>query len=176
MKIVRETKQGMIPARNRGFDEAKYEIIAKTDADAIVPNDWIQRIKINFKDETLTGLAGTAHFYDFPIHNIFQHSQWQNKAMFALIRHNIKQNTLHGPNMAVRKSSWQRVRNMVCLDDRLVHEDTDLAIHLGKHGKIRIDQKLIVNSSFRRYKKIYTYYEYMTRLFRTFSIHKQINT
>lgn len=35
-KVVKELKQGIIPARERGFREAKAEIIARTDADTIV--------------------------------------------------------------------------------------------------------------------------------------------
>jgi len=41
----------MIQARNRGFNEAQYAIIARTDADTVVPTDWIQQIKRNFKEK-----------------------------------------------------------------------------------------------------------------------------
>ncbi|HSW98193.1 MAG TPA: glycosyltransferase family A protein [Candidatus Saccharimonadales bacterium] len=56
VKIVKEAKQGMIPARNKGFNSAKYEIIAKIDADTRVSPDWIQRIKKNFQDESIIGV------------------------------------------------------------------------------------------------------------------------
>lgn len=48
VRIIDEKKQGMISARNTGFDNAKYDIIARIDADVQVPPDWIQRIKRNF--------------------------------------------------------------------------------------------------------------------------------
>ena len=48
-RIVKEKVQGMTPARNRGFNSVKYEIIARTDADTVVPKDWIKIIKNNFK-------------------------------------------------------------------------------------------------------------------------------
>src|SRR5258706_15392459 len=57
IKIVNETEQGMIQARNRGFNEAQYEIIARTDADTIVPPDWIAKIKKNFENEKLVALS-----------------------------------------------------------------------------------------------------------------------
>ncbi|MBI3955353.1 glycosyltransferase family 2 protein, partial [Candidatus Gottesmanbacteria bacterium] len=44
VKIIREKIQGMTPARERGFREAKSEIIARTDADTIIPNNWLSSI------------------------------------------------------------------------------------------------------------------------------------
>lgn len=171
-KVVVEKTQGMIPARNTGFNNAKYEIIIRTDADTYVPKDWIKIIKENFtKNKNLVGLSGTAHFYNFPIHNKLQHSQWQNKIIFAFIKSQIKHDTLYGPNMALRKSAWEKIKNEICLDDNLVHEDTDLAIHLGRHGNMKIDPRLVVNTSFRRWKKPYTYFEYSLRLLKTFRKH-----
>ena len=170
--VIREIKQGMIHARNTGFNSAKFEIIARTDADTYVPKNWIKIIKENFtKNKNLVGLSGTTHFYDFPIHNRLQHSQWQNKIIFAFIKSQIKHATLYGPNMAIQKKAWEKIKNEVCLDDTAVHEDTDLAIHLGRLGDIKIDPTLVSNTSFRRYKKPHTYIEYSHRLLKTFKKH-----
>lgn len=175
--IVEEKKQGMIFARNAGFNRAKYEVIARTDADTHVPKNWIKIIKENFtKNENLVGLSGTTHFYDFPVHNKLQHSQWQNKVIFAFIKSQIKHATLYGPNMAIRKNAWEKIKNEVCLDDNAVHEDTDLAIHLGQHGDIKIDPRIVVDTSFRRWKKPHTYIEYSHRLLKTFSKHSSKKT
>jgi glycosyltransferase involved in cell wall biosynthesis len=173
VKIVKEKNQGMIYARNAGFNAAKYEIIARTDADSYVPKNWIKLIKENFaENNNLVGLSGPASFYDFPISRKLEYSQWQTKIMFAFIKTKIKHSTLYGPNMAIRKSAWEKIKNEVCLNDKLVHEDTDLAIHLGKVGEIKIDSRLIIDTSFRRYKKPYTYFEYLRKLFTTFEQHK----
>jgi glycosyltransferase involved in cell wall biosynthesis len=171
-RVVTEAIQGMIPARNKGYDCAKYEIIARTDSDTHVPKNWIELIKENFaKDKDLLGLSGPASFYNFPISDKLQHSQWENKAIFAIIKSRIGHDTLYGPNIAIRKSAWEKVRNEVCLDDKAVHEDTDLAIHLGRIGKIRIDPKLIVRTSFRRYRNLPNYLIYSRKMLNTFRIH-----
>ncbi len=171
-KIVKETIQGMIPARNKGFDSAQFEIIARTDADARAPKNWIKLIKENYaKYKDLVGLSGPAHFYDFPFPNIFQYSQWQNKLIFKFIKSQIKHDTLYGPNMTIKKTAWEKIKNEVCLDDKSVHEDTDLAIHLGKIGNIKIDSRLVISTSFRRFRKPLVYYEYIHRLFKTFGKH-----
>jgi hypothetical protein len=57
---------------------------------------------------------------------------------------------LFGPNLAIRKSAWERVKGDVCLDDEKVHEDTDLSIHIGKDGKVGYDKNLKVRTSARR--------------------------
>lgn len=172
-RVVSEKIQGMIPARNKGFNEAQYEIIARTDADTYVPKNWVKRIKEDFReDKKLVGLSGPTHFYDFPTHKLLQYSQWQTKAVYTFIKWQIKHDPLHGPNMAIRKSAWEKVKDEICLDDKYVHEDIDLAIHLVKLGNLKIDSKLIVNTSFRRWKKLYSYYEYPYRLFKTVSKHK----
>lgn len=171
-RVIKEKTQGIASARNTGFNNAKYEIIARTDADTYVPKDWIKLIKENFtNNKDLVGLSGTANFYDFPISNKLQHSQWQNKAVFAFIKSQIKHDTLYGPNMSILKSAWEKIKQEVCLDDKLAHEDTDLAIHLGQYGNMKIDPRLVVNTSFRRYKKLYTYFEYPRKLLKTFSMH-----
>jgi glycosyltransferase involved in cell wall biosynthesis len=171
-RVVCEKTQGMIPTRNKGYNSAQYEIIARTDADTHVPKNWIKLIKENFaKNENLVGLSGPASFYDFPIDDKFQYSQWENKAIFALIKSQIGHDTLYGPNLAIKKSAWEKINQEVCLDDKLVHEDTDLAIHLGKIGEIKIDPNLIVRTSFRRFQKLHSYFNYSQRLLKTFQLH-----
>ena len=49
VKIINEKQQGISYARNRGFNEAKYELIARCDADCILPKNWIEQIAANFK-------------------------------------------------------------------------------------------------------------------------------
>lgn len=58
VRIVNEKKQGMISARNSGFNKAKFDIIARTDADTILPPSWIKKIKNGFKDKDLVALSG----------------------------------------------------------------------------------------------------------------------
>ncbi|HEX8932548.1 MAG TPA: glycosyltransferase family A protein, partial [Patescibacteria group bacterium] len=48
VKVINEKEQGITPARNRGLNEAQYDIIARTDADTILPPDWIEKIKKHF--------------------------------------------------------------------------------------------------------------------------------
>ena len=175
VRIVNEKHQGMIQARNRGFNEAQYEIIARTDADTIVPSDWIQKIKNHFQDKGLIALSGPAHFYDLP--DIVKTAKLTTEAGFSYIRifkQVMRHDCLYGPNMALRKTGWEQVRQHICLDDREVHEDIDLAIHLAPLGKILFDYSFLVESSFRRWKKLDPYFEYTSRMVKSISKHKKI--
>jgi glycosyltransferase involved in cell wall biosynthesis len=176
VRIVHEKHQGMIPARNRGFNEAKYEIIAQTDADTILPRNWIHKIKDAFsKDPELIALSGPPRYYDVP--DIGLASRVMPKVVFrsyiAIMRSVLEHDCLYGPNKALRKSAWEKVRDSVCLNDDEVHEDIDLTIHLAPLGKIRFDNKLIVQSSFRRWKKVLSYFEYSYRGINSVQRHKK---
>jgi hypothetical protein len=78
---------------------------------------------------------------------------------------------LHGPNMALRKSAWKKVK--VHTDDRQVHEDIDLACHLATQGTIHYLRGIPVTYSLRRIKRapIGTAIEYTIRYFRTILLH-----
>lgn len=152
-KIVNEKAQGMTPARNKGFNSARYEIIARCDADAVVPRDWIKRIKDNFKKGDIDALTGPVFFNDSEIlkstSTIPADLAWKS---FRLIARGKKY--LIGPNMAITKEIWAQVKDIVEMDDKKVHEDMDLSLKIAKAGgRIGYDPALIVGISARRLKK-----------------------
>ena len=170
VKIIKEKKQGITFARNKGFEAAKYEILARCDADSILPPDWIKRIKRDFFSKKIDALTGPVIFYDLPLKTFFFTKVYL--ATMAILQKGA--NTLIGPNMVISKKVWTKVKNKVCLNDKVVHEDIDLAIHINQiGGKIYVDEKLIVKVSGRRIKKnpFSFFIEYPIRLIKTFSIH-----
>jgi glycosyltransferase involved in cell wall biosynthesis len=170
--LINETQRGITPARNVGFNAAHYEIIARCDADSIPPPDWIKKIKEDFTNYKIDGLTGNFDYYDLPIRtnqHIFPNLYL--KSMKVLLRGN---ETFVGFNMALKKEAWEKVKNEVCLDDKKVHEDTDLSIHLVKHGyKIMKDKTLIMKTSARRIKRRpHSFFlEYPTRMLKTLASH-----
>jgi glycosyltransferase involved in cell wall biosynthesis len=176
VRMINETEQGMIQARNRGFNEAHYEIIARTDSDTRVSSDWIKKIKQNFIDADLVALSGSASTYDAP--NSFSKlaAEQTLKSYLKFMKRALGHDCLIGPNMAIRKSAWEKVKDSVCLKDHDVHEDIDLSIHLAPFGKIKNDPTLFVNSSLRRFKieKFESYFEYPYRVIKSIRKHKKL--
>jgi glycosyltransferase involved in cell wall biosynthesis len=171
VRIVKEKVQGMTHARNRGFNEAKYEIIARCDADVVVPADWIERIKKNFNRKKIDALSGPVAYTDSPF---ITHSPLPSKVYLESLRLLSKGNRyLVGPNMSLTKEIWKKVKDIVNTDDSKVHEDIDLSLKIAKiGGKIGYDPKLIVSSSARRIvgKPQSFFIEYSARAINTFLI------
>lgn len=133
-RVVNETKQGMSWARDKGFKEAKCEIIARTDADSIVDEKWIQTIYETFqKRKDLVGITGAllSSYKKIP-DSVFK--GWAY-TLSILLGHTFSSHIyLIGPNMAVRKSAWKKINPHH--DDKRVHEDIDLSCHLSQVGKL----------------------------------------
>jgi glycosyltransferase involved in cell wall biosynthesis len=169
-KIINEKKQGMIYARNAGFNTAKSEILAKTDADAILPRDWILKIKNSFKDPDLGGLSGPASYFKMSL--ISEISSTIGFNTFTTIGRLLGHPMMYGPNMALRKTLWKKIKNDVCLDDKKVHEDIDLSIHLAPFAKIKFDKNFTVKTTRNKWTDYLT--EYITRLMKMLKAHKEL--
>jgi glycosyltransferase involved in cell wall biosynthesis len=168
VKVIKEEKQGMIYARNAGFDAAQYEIIARTDSDTILPIDWIARIKKAFEDPDLGALSGPTCDCNHPQTERINYVP--SLMLFDALSFIFKNGCLYGPNMSLRKSVWEKVKNSVCLDDKKVHEDIDLSIHLNKLTKVKFDNRLIVGTRRTPWTKIAT--EYPVRLTKMLYFHR----
>ena len=175
IKIIQEKKQGMIPARNTGFNEAKNEIIAKCDADTILPLNWIKNIKNSFsQDASIIGISMPIRL-DIPF--IGQSISIALFYIYLLIpRLMIGFYPFLGPSYAIKKTVWNEVKDRICLDDKIVHEDIDLSLHVKKYGKIYHDGNIIIASSARRIinNPLSFFGEYNIRFFKMFYSHRHL--
>lgn len=169
VQILDEKKQGMIAARNAGFNASRYELMARCDADTMLPPNWIARIHRNFARYEIDALTGPVIFYDAPIKSSLLARAYLD--MMKPIHRGGE--TLVGPNMIITKEIWKKVKERVCLNDKLVHEDIDLAYHIQEvGGKIKRDNGLIVSTSSRRMKNPYSFFgEYPQRFMKTLLYH-----
>ncbi len=170
VRVINEEKQGMIAARNAGFNAASFDIIARCDADTRPPAHWIARIHRNFSRTKIDALTGPIMFYDAPIK-----TSLIARAYLDMMKplHRGKE-TLVGPNMIITKYIWEQVKDNVCLNDKLVHEDIDLAYHIHEvDGIIKRDDRLIMYTSSRRIKKNpHSFFgEYPVRFMKTLLYH-----
>ena len=169
-RVIIQPIQGVTFARNLGFDVAKGEIIARTDADTIVPSNWIEKYNDHFEeDPLLDALSGPAIF------GISLFTPLLKLIVFETNKKIFGHYGLFGPNLAIRKSAWLKIRDKVCMDDEKVHEDTDLAIHIGKVGKVGYARDLKVRTSARRLRQSPSslLVDYMVKWADMIAFHKQ---
>lgn len=172
VKLVEAQTRGIAQARDHGFNLAKSEIIARCDADSLVPKDWIKRIIQNFDQENISGLIGPIIYNDLPLPSPFY-----SKIFIHFMRLIQNHHTLIGNNLAISKSIWQKVKTSVCSDKIIYHEDIDLAIHIAKAGgKIKYDPFFLGYTSGRRIVQnpISFFIEYPYRLSKTLSGHQPL--
>lgn len=165
-KVVNEENQGIVFARNRGFNVAHGDVIARCDADTVLPKQWVEEISKVFK-EKIAAVSGPVKYKDAPL---FVRSVLLSKVFFIVMRLLAGHNILLGFNMALDAGVWQKIKAEVCMDGVKKHEDIDLSFHAAKHGKIVFDSKLIVEASARRIMNnpISFFYEYPKMLIQNF--------
>ena len=170
VKLLSEPEQGALFARNRGFNTAKSDIIARIDADTVLPARWVARVKQEFRVQDIAAVTGPVNGYDLP----FPAYNWMAHHLLCWILQTLPPTHpfLFGFNMSVRRSAWQDVRAKVSTD-RQMHEDLDLAIHLQQAGyKLRYTRRLLAAASGRRYNdSLSSWRHYMATYINTYRRH-----
>lgn len=170
VRILSESAQGISFANKRGMDAAGGDIIVRIDADTRLPNDWLARVLTRFADSEVAVVTGPGYFYDLPIakplHVLLL------KLYFRFWRRVQGYHTLWASNMAIRRTVWQEVSPKICLHQK-IHEDFDLALHLGRKHLIVFDPSLIAAVSLRRLRRIREYGAYMLMWPRTILFHRR---
>lgn len=133
VKLITQHKQGIVYARNKGFNTAKSQILGRIDSDTILPPDWVDQIKKFYQDPNHENYAwtGGAVFRNTRYPRLF--GWFQSQIAYRFNRMLLGHYILWGSNMAITSRQWGLVKREVCLNNHF-HEDLDLAIHLDKHG------------------------------------------
>jgi glycosyltransferase involved in cell wall biosynthesis len=170
--VVKELKQGISFARNAGFNAANGDVIARLDADTVAPKDWILKIR-KILEKGVEAVSGPASYLNLP--GKIQFSHLPSLYYFRFLKLLFKNHMLFGLNMALKKSLWDKVKDELCMDNKKVHEDFDLAIHLWKYAKIEFDKDLKVATSPRKWKSLRSDVEYTARFVRMLRSHGLIH-
>ena len=145
--VVWEPQRGIARARQAGFRAAKGEIIASTDADTVVPPDWIERIVTDFEAHPeWGGLYGPVHWPEGQLHErlIMRYPiTW-----ILALSNRLGRSYWIGSNFAVRRDPFWQVGGFNEAWES--GEDGELALRMGRITQIGFDPKLVVYSSNRR--------------------------
>jgi len=148
VKLLTERQQGVVHARSSGFDAARGDIIARIDADSLLPPDWLSNLETIFEDPSIDAVSGAALYYNVAAAPLFD-------AIDLFFRRRLSRQLgnrvfLWGANMALRREAWQRVKPHLC-QRGYQHEDYDIAIHLQEiGGGVVFDERLQAQVSSRR--------------------------
>ena len=149
LKIIYEPKKKRGQARYTGFKNAIGELIFSTDADAIVPEDWLEKMTRYFKDPRIVAVTSIARINDrSPFTNwLFNFLQ---PVFMILYRITAGYYWLNGFSFGIRRDIYFRAGEF---DPRLnTAEDVDLSTRVKKLGKIKFTLGVPVVFSGRRFR------------------------
>jgi len=146
VNLISEPRRGVGFARQAGFLAARGEIIAYTDADSIVPKDWLARMVSEFKKHPrAVAISGMYDFYDGSRFLKFLTALF-NYPVFVVF------GWYSGANLAVKKDALIKVGGF---DVNLtLSEDSDLCQRLRKTGEVYRLPFFKIKCSARRFNKL----------------------
>jgi cellulose synthase/poly-beta-1,6-N-acetylglucosamine synthase-like glycosyltransferase len=148
--VVSEPLPGIAAAAARGYDVATGDLIARLDADAMPPIDWLRAIRGAFAvDPALDAVTGRGVFADLPPARRVVVSAGYHGVYYGFFGIALGQIPLHGSNFAMRRAVWEEVRADVHRSDPGVHDDLDLTMRLGRTRRVRFEPRLAVAVSTR---------------------------
>lgn len=136
-RVVSEPHRGIPTAAATGYDAATGDLIARCDADSLLPTDWVDHIVRAFAhDPDLAAVTGPGWFYDLPWGLRHVAGGVYFVGLFAGFGSAIAAVPLWGSNMALRASAWHAVADRV---HRIsgIHDDLDLSCVLGPTARVR---------------------------------------
>lgn len=153
VKLIEEPQKGLTLAYNRGASQAQGDILVFVDADVILPQDHLEKIRKMFrKDLKLAALSGPYIYDDFWAKLLFNWVIIFFVLPGELILNrflNIMAGVTSG-NLAVRKKVFDKAGGF---NEKIFYGlDTDFAKKIRKLGKVRYKFSLRVKSSARRLK------------------------
>lgn len=142
VKIFDEARQGVVNAQIKGCNEASGEIFVFTDADTVVPHDWLSQYWQAFQDKKIVLVGGSVRFEPatWITKFIVEPAFWLSKA-------------INGFNFSIRKDIYFKIGG---LNPRVnFNQDSYLVVKARKVGKISFLRNNLIITSSRRHKKIF---------------------
>ena len=143
-----QTSKKVGGARNDGAQASKGEIIATTDADCILPSDWIEQVRNAFADPAVVQVYGPVYPIEDSIGNRFSLSLANTFSRIGYYSRTFYY-TL-GCNTAFRRDAFIKAGMYRCID---AGDDLEIAMRMKDEGKIRFLGGLKVGFSMRRYQQ-----------------------
>jgi peptidoglycan/xylan/chitin deacetylase (PgdA/CDA1 family) len=149
VRVIEEPVRGYGRALRSGFAAARGEIIAATDADSIVPCDWIARLVATYDAHPdVVAVGGAIEFMDPN-----RRGRLLTDGLLPLVNRIDRANPagphLWGANLSVRRDAFERIGGWN--PDFSFQADTELSERLRAEGRVVLLEDLRVRTSSRRW-------------------------
>lgn len=169
--VIAEPRQGVVFARNTGFNNSRGDVIGRIDADTVIDSDWVETVQAIFAESDIDALSGAVRSNDMALTRFASWIDLQCRRYLAYMLG--REVYLFGSNMAIRRAAWQLVEPDVC-STAGIHEDFDLAIHLNRRGcRVVFNARLYASISVRRVDtNLADFFQYAMKSPRTYAVHR----
>lgn len=132
-RVVPCAEPGIPAAASTGYDSAQGDLVLRLDADCVPAPTWVAEVRHAFSSaDDVAAFTGRAHFTDGPRALRAPLALLYLGAYAAVTGVALGHLPLFGSNLAFRRSAWEHVKDRVHREDADVHDDLDLAFHLGE--------------------------------------------
>ncbi|MCR2809340.1 MULTISPECIES: glycosyltransferase family A protein [unclassified Microbacterium] len=171
-RVVRCDRPGIPAASAYGYDQASGDIILRLDADCLPGPRWIETMAVAFEARPeVAAFTGGARFIDGPR----PLRRWLAAAYLgayaAVLIPTLGHLPLFGSNLAFRRDVWRGIRSHVHRISPSLHDDLDLAFHLGERHRIRYLPDAAMGISMRPFADRRAFAQRVARGFGTVLVH-----
>jgi len=162
VRVIKEPRRGISCARQAGFEVARGTIVASTDADTVVPPNWLARIEDVFREQPQTvGVFGPFQYQSHSAPTTF--ANWliplcsTSLVSAQWVTWKLGRPHFPGSNFAVQREAFSEVcgfRSPVNGAFYSYWEDIQLGLKLNSIGKIRYLPDIVVSASGRKLKSV----------------------
>lgn len=171
-RVIPCAQPGIPAAAATGYDAAQADLILRLDADCIPPATWVEEVFAAFRTQPeISAFTGNARFIDGPVGCRRWAAGLYLGAYATLTSPALGHRPLFGSNLAMRRDAWTAVRAHVHYDDSELHDDLDLAYHLGREHRLGTLLGEPMGISMRPFSDLRSFRRRVRRGFRTVVIH-----
>ena len=146
-RVIQQKSRAVGGARNDGVQAATGRVVVHTDADVIVPSDWLHNILSLFNEGNVVAVCGP----DTPIEMSAKYQALYFAInLFSAVSYRLGIVGTRGTNTAVLRDVFQKVGGYT---DYPLCDDVELGLRLKKIGKVVYSSKVKVSASARRFEK-----------------------
>jgi len=143
--VRREWNGGRAAALNSGLQRATGDVIITTDADTVVPSDWLQRFKSCFEQQGVVAVGGAYQAYNKD-NSLVNATSILDQILNGVFRKSLVPNKLSGVNSAILRKVLLDLGGFN--ENSWWSEDSELGWNLKRTGKVVYDPDNVVNTTY----------------------------